>query len=274
MDEQRFRLSYLFSHPFTRIALALLVATFAWKATFILSELYFGGVYTDYQLGRHIFQALGVFLLVVPTTLFLWKYIDRKPWERLGLARLGSAWKHFLIGTSIWLLPASIGLLACLSMGWVHIESGWTMVEILTFIPLLALLVFLYEAFPEELFFRGYVYTNLSEKMHGYWIVFVQAILFTVWGVAIGAALSFDRVIFFLAAAWVIGSLRMVSGNIWVGIGFHTAFQTVAQLFLFESRGVFIVENIGTLQLVALGLFPFTCAEILARVIYKDKNVT
>lgn len=255
-------------HPYVRVALVLILGAAIWKLAFFIGESFFAPGVEGYRLDRHVLYAVMAFAITVPTVLVLWKFLDRRPWSELGLTSFRGAWKHFLIGAGIWLVPASVGLALCLSFGWVSIESARPLGEILAFVPLLILLVFLYEAFPEELVFRGYIYANLSEKLRGYWVVLVQAILFTLWGVAIGAAVSLDRIAFFFAAAWVIGSLRMVSGNIWVSIGFHVAFQTVAQLLLNESRGFFLIENVGTLQLVALGIVPFACAELLARWIY------
>ena len=129
------------------------------------------------------------------------------------------------------------------------------------------------EAFPEELIFRGYIYANLSERFHGYWVVLLQTLLFMLWGAAIGSTRSIDRVILFFAISWLTGSLRMISGNVWVGIGFHTAFQTIAQLLLNDSYGFFRIEGVSILQLVAFSLLPFLCTEILARLIYSTKII-
>lgn len=256
-------------HPYARVAIVLIVATLIWRLAFFFGGAIFGGTSSDYQLYRHIAHALLVFALAVPAVLLLWTWLDRRPFSELGLGSPKSAWKDFLIGAGIWLVPASVGAALCLAFGWVTIEIVRPLGDILAFVPLLALLVFLYEAFPEELIFRGYIYANLAQRLKGYRVVLVQAALFTLWGVAIGAAASWDRIAFFFFASWMLGSLRMISGSVWATVGFHVAFQTVAQLLLNESRGFFQIEGTGILQFVAIGIVPFASAEILARSVYK-----
>lgn len=122
----------------------------------------------------------------------------------------------------------------------------------------------LYEALPEELVFRGYFYRNLADALPRWLAVLGQAGLFTLFGVAIGAAGSIDRVVLFLLFATVLGYLRAVTGSVWTGIGFHLAFQIVAQLTS-PNHGQFTVTDLLTLQGVAFVLLPFTLGALLVR---------
>lgn len=257
---------------YTRISIILIGSILVWKLALLLSDLIVGSAYTNYSLDRHVVNAVMVFLLAVPLVVLCWKFLDKKSFRELGFELSARSVKNFLVGMCIWLVPGSLGLALCLLTGLVNIELIASFRDVISFVPLLALLVFLYEAFAEELIFRGYIYSNLSEKFKDYQIVFIQALLFTLWGVAIGAAGSVDRLVFLFAFSWVQGSLRMVSGNVWVPIGFHLGFQTIAQLFLNESRGFFLIENIGNLQLVAFGLLPFLTAEIIARFLFPSNK--
>ncbi len=79
--------------------------------------------------------------------------LDREPFVGLGLALDASAIKSLLIGAASWLVPSAVGLVLCLGFSLVDIQvlAEWS--EIITFLPLLLLLVFLLEALPEELAF-------------------------------------------------------------------------------------------------------------------------
>ena len=253
------------SNPFLHIAVALISATFAWHAVFYLNALVFGGPYRDYRLERHTFNAVAVFLLLTPTILLAWRFLIGGSWKELGLGEPRSAVMDFPVGMATWLIPAILGLALCLSLGWVSYEQSRPISELLTFSAFLLVLVFLYEALPEELLFRGFVYARLATRLSGYGIVLAQAVLFAGWGAVIGAAESIERVGFFFVVAWILGALRMVTGSVWMGIGFHAAFQTVAQLALNPSYGFLLIEGVTTLQIVAFGVLPFLCAELFAR---------
>ncbi|WP_225854229.1 hypothetical protein [Micromonospora sp. ALFpr18c] len=80
--------------------------------------------------------------------------------------------------------------------------------------------------------------------------------LFTLFGFLVGAARSPGRLALFVVFALLLGGFRAATGDIWAGIGFHVAFQSVAQLFG-DVGGVFDVTGSDVLGLVALGGLPF-----------------
>lgn len=259
------------SNPFLRILLILIIAAGIWRLAFYTGVFVFGSTYTDYSVARHVFHAVFVCIFMLPVIFFFRKVIDNTTLSGLGLGEIEKAWKPFLIGALILLTPASIGIALCLLFGWTQIQITAQISEIIIFIPLLIALVFIYEALPEELLFRGYIFTNLTEKFSQNIAALIQAGLFVGWGMLIGAAASIDRIILFFVFAWILAVLRYISGSIWVPIGFHVAFQTVAQLLLNETRGFFILDNAMTLQIISFGILPFALAEIIARSIYKNK---
>jgi membrane protease YdiL (CAAX protease family) len=119
----------------------------------------------------------------------------------------------------------------------------------------LMLLVFLYEALPEEFVFRGYLYRNLATALPRWAAVLAQAGLFALFGLAVGAASTVDRVVLFFGFAVVQGAIRAVTDTLWAPIGFHLAFQTTEQIFG-SSWDAFTVSDLALLQEVALGLVP------------------
>ncbi|RLP81276.1 CPBP family intramembrane metalloprotease [Micromonospora sp. BL4] len=233
-------------------------------------------VYHDALLGRdydrptHVARAVLTTLLVVPLVVAARRLLDRRPWTGLGLPSLRTGWRHLLLGMACWLVPAALGFALCLGFGWVEISVRTSAADALRVAALLVVLVFLYEALPEELVFRGYLYRNLATRLPAWQAVTGQALLFTLFGFLVGAATSPDRLLLFLVFALLLGAFRAATGDIWAGIGFHLAFQTVAQLFG-EVGGVFDVTGANVLSLVALGGLPFSLGWIAMRRLHRDR---
>lgn len=137
-------------------------------------------------------------------------------------------------------------------------------------------LVFVFEAFPEELAFRGHLYANLRERVGTAMTVVLQAVLFTGWAFAFVAiagslgggsdwAISADRAVLFMTFGLVLGLLRATSGSIWVEVGFHLAFQTVAQLYA-SGEATFLQvpeERANALNVLSFWLFPVVIGTLL-----------
>src|SRR5690606_35896970 len=97
---------------------------------------------------------------------------------------------------------------------------------------LVLLAVLLTEAIPEEAVFRGYITTALGTVARGWWVITIQALLFTLFAGALRQNWNPLDLSLFLAMGIGFGYLRMITGSVWMPIGIHTAFQTGAQLVL------------------------------------------
>ncbi len=237
-----------------------------------LATLIFGA---EYRLDRHIAMAVLTTALVIPLVVVARRLLDREPFAGLGLSLDSSALKPFLVGALSWFAPFLLGLGLCLAFGLVQIHAiaAWT--EILAFVPLLILLVFLLEALPEELAFRGYMQTNLGKILQAWLAVTIQAALFGSWGVALwlitAGGIDVAHASLFYVMGAVLGMLRIITGSLWTAIGFHLTFQTVAQLLLNTERAHFAIEGTFWLQIIALGAVPFSLAIPIVERIYRDK---
>jgi membrane protease YdiL (CAAX protease family) len=258
--------------PVLRVALVwvALLAVFQGKSQ--LAILLFG---PDYAVDRHIVMALLSTALVVPLIVLARRYIDSEPFAELGLELDQSAIRPLLVGILSWLGPFALCLAALLGLGLVEIVALTPWTEILAFLPLLVLLVFLLEALPEELAFRGYIQTNLGKILEPWLAVTVQAALFGSWGVAMwlitsGGLDPLHASLFYVMGA-VLGALRIITGSVWTGIGFHLAFQTAAQLLMNAERGHFQIEGVFWLQVLALGAIPFSLAIPIVERFYRDR---
>lgn len=246
---------------FWRVAVVFLAVTLVWL--FVTQGLgsFFGPAYPD-RVG-HAVRAVLTSALVVPLIFLARRYLDRRSWEGLRFTSLRTGWRWLLFGMVFWLVAAGLGLVVTVVLGWTRISLGTPSVGILLLFLYLPVLVFLYEALPEELIFRGYLYRNLSARYARWVSVLAQATLFTLWGAAIGAAGSVDRVVLFFTFSVALGILRVISGNLWATIGFHLAFQWVTQLVSAAVReGSLQIAEQPTLELVVFWFFPIVLGSI------------
>ncbi|MCQ3930771.1 MAG: CPBP family intramembrane metalloprotease [Chloroflexi bacterium] len=249
---------------FWRMALVWVAATIVWFCIRLGVNAAFG---SDYSRSSHIIRAVLTSWVIIPLILFARRCLDRRSWHGLTLSPLPMGWRPLLIGMICWLIPAFIGLALCLVLGWTSITPREPMGNILLVTLGLIFLVFIYEALPEELIFRGYFYRNLAAQFPRWLAVLIQAILFVLWGLANGGPISSDRSLLFFVAALILGVFRVMTGSVWASIGFHLAFQTVAQLF--GSVGdQFDITHSSTLTLLAFGILPFVFSPILLKRFY------
>lgn len=214
----------------------------------------FGPAYED-RIGHAIRAALTT-ALVLPLIALSRRYLDRRPWSDLRLTSLREGWRSLLFGAVFWLCFAGVGVGVALALG-VSVSFETPSVGMLLLIFYLPVLVFLYEALPEEVIFRGYFYRNLSERYARRVAVFGQAVLFTLFGAAIGAAGSIDRIILFFTFALVLGLFRALTDNLWASVGFHMAFQCVTQYLSAAIRSGFVeVDGFPDLEVIAFWFFP------------------
>ncbi|MEU3019760.1 MULTISPECIES: type II CAAX endopeptidase family protein [unclassified Nocardiopsis] len=204
-------------------------------------------------------------VVAVLGTALVWaarRFLDRRPWSGLRLTGPREAWWPLLVGALSWLLPAVVGLGVALALG-VSITPVAPLTEIVLSLAVLTVLVLLYEALPEELIFRGYLFRNLNTVVSAWVALLAQAALFTLWGTGLwvltgGWDVLAERLPLFLGMGVVLGCLRVITGNVWACVGFHLAFQVAAQGLLswdlFEVRGMETVMGTVFLLPFALGV--------------------
>ncbi|WP_226924632.1 CPBP family intramembrane glutamic endopeptidase [Georgenia satyanarayanai] len=137
---------------------------------------------------------------------------------------------------------------------------------------LLVALVLVYEAVPEELLFRGYVYRNLTATMAPWLAVLVQALVFAAFGTALwvvteGWGVLLDRLVLFAGMEVVTGCVRLVSGSVWATVGWHLAFQVVMQLVLSNQYLEVTVSN-ETTFVVATAVVAFATSTTIAGLLW------
>lgn len=163
----------------------------------------------------------------------------------IGLKTPGVAFIQFFAGIGIILIPLVLSILFTEIFGWGEIqfnmESGF-----LKTIALGLLVTFLFEAFPEEILFRGYIYSHLNVKFSKWLSGLVTIGLFVMLPIIlslfhkyilgqemyIGGSYNITTgyVISIIFFGFVVQYLRVLSGAVWLGMGFHLAFVHINHL--------------------------------------------
>lgn len=206
--------------------------------------------------------AAGIVISALTLTVIacLMRFAVRKRLRDVGLTSIRAGWRLALWGMLIWLTPAA-GTFGALTFIGAPLTVTVPPTEFAQTILLLFLAVLLTEALPEEAVFRGYITTVLSSFLPGWWAIIIQALLFTLFAGLLRQNLNPLDVSLFLTMGIGFGYLRMISGSIWMPIGFHAAFQTGAQLIL--THDVLHFAGDTAAAVLALGVVPFTVAGII-----------
>jgi membrane protease YdiL (CAAX protease family) len=242
-----------------RLAIVMAAAWLGWRGAKALATALYG---VEYSRPRHVLLAVTVSAVAVAIVVVARRFLDRRPWRGLGLEPPTAGRRPFLLGAAVYLVPAGVATVAATGFGWIEIGRTGTPAGTLGSAAGLVVLVFCYEALPEELVFRGYLYRNLADAVPRWAGVLAQAALFTAFGALVGAATSPDRLVLFFAFGIVQGILRAAGGTVWLPIGFHTAFQTCEQL-VGPMWDVVSVSDLAFLQGIVLGLVPLTAAVLI-----------
>jgi membrane protease YdiL (CAAX protease family) len=129
---------------------------------------------------------------------------------------------------------------------------------------LVLVLVLLFEAVPEELIFRGYLFALLGERLPTWAVVILQAIAFCLFGAVIGAAVTVERQVAFLLFSIALGIIRAVTGSVYTTIGFHATFQLLSQLTLNpEWTSVQLEDPDAWFSDIAFGLAPLVISPLI-----------
>lgn len=234
-----------------RILIVLIMGIAIWTFTTYLTDIFIGQEYSQIN---HFFIAVVTTVLTVILILPALRF-DNIRWRVLGQGNYKNNIYSFLLGFFLWTVPAAVGLIISLMFGWVEINVLTDFSHLTVAIIILFLTVFLIEALPEELIFRGYIYRHLNILLPHWTTIIIQAVLFSVFAYFIGAMYSLEQVQFIPGFAIILGVFRAISGNFWVSIGFHVAIMTATQI-LGPVHGHFEVSGMPTLQFFAFILLP------------------
>jgi membrane protease YdiL (CAAX protease family) len=253
-----------------RLSVMFVAACAIWILVNVLATSVFG---PDYSFGSHTFRAVTTFASVITAVALLLR------WERTRASDYGSAfgrgmWRGLALGALSYSVPFLMAGSVVLMLNLAQVAVSTNALAVAGQGLVLLLLVLLYEAVPEELIFRGYLFRVLSERLPVWATILGQALLFTAFGAIVGAALTLDRAVTFFLLSVSLGYLRQVTGTVYATIGFHAVFQLMAQWLLGERWGALSVTDTEQwFSLLALGLAPFALAPAVAAIIVRSRDV-
>ncbi|WP_429911105.1 CPBP family glutamic-type intramembrane protease [Glycocaulis sp.] len=186
-------------------------------------------------------RAVLTSLLVMGIVWLMHRRLQRRSWSELGFVRTSSAIITFLFGAAFWIVLAAGGIMAGVYLGYIELAISPFSLTALGIVVFHILVVFFYEALPEETAIRGYIMNQLDDAAGLLVAVIGQAIFFMLFafglvalsnllGLGTGWEIGTDRVILFLSFGITLALLRIWTGSLWTAMGFHTAFQTTIQL--------------------------------------------
>jgi membrane protease YdiL (CAAX protease family) len=252
-----------------RLSLMFAVACAIWILVNVLATLIFG---PNYSFGSHTFRAVTTCTLVIAAlaVLLRWEHTRASDYAfALGRGML----RGLALGALSYSVPFLMAASVVLMLNLAQVEVSTNALDVVGQGLAVLVLVLLYEAVPEELIFRGYLFRVLSERLPVWATIIGQALLFTAFGAIVGAAASLDRVVTFFLFSVSLGYLRQVTGTVYATIGFHAVFQLLAQWLLGEQWGTLSVNDPEQwFSLVALGLAPFALAPVIAAIIVRSRD--
>lgn len=209
--------------------------------------------------------------LVVPGVWWLRRHLDRRPFAGLAMLGLTRSLKGFGLGSGLILVPTAITLLCTAILGWATLSINPAPAAVMT-LSVGILTAFFFEALPEELLFRGYIFRNLNTAMPK-WIAGLTTIglfvLLPVFGVLLQRHLftmevqvgNADHVTGgYMATLLMFGALlqylRVLTGTVWAGIGFHLFFLMSNRIVGNRASSFILMSDVttqGPMQAVLIG---------------------
>lgn len=178
--------------------------------------------------------------------------------ERVSPRSIGlvSPWK-LGVGAAWAAIPAAVALIGVVLLGWAEVAVPAPAGEALLKLTALLALVFLSEALPEELIFRGYIQSRLMGLTGPWGGVLLQAAIFTLFAYLIGAAPDPMQLGFIAGFGVALGVLRAATGSVWASMGFHLVFIAIQQ----GSGGGWATVSLGMapmIQQIVLAIVPIS----------------
>jgi membrane protease YdiL (CAAX protease family) len=236
---------------------------------------WFGGELVEaYGIGSRLrfgIQAAVMSGLVVPGVWLLRHRLDRRSFAGLEMLGLARSLTGFALGIGLILVPSGITLLCTMVFGWATLSIN-PAPGAATAIAIGILTAFFFEALPEELIFRGYIFRNLNTTLRKWTAGLVTTILFTLLPVFVVLVQRYllktpivvgpsDHIttgylltMFFFAT--FLQYLRVLTGTVWAGIGFHLFFLMSNRIIGTREASFIRMSDLtteGPMQIVMLG---------------------
>jgi membrane protease YdiL (CAAX protease family) len=184
---------------------------------------------TDGQMA--IMQGISVAVTFIVVFIFT-RYLDRRSFKSVGFQMKGYEEDIFL-GIAVGTVIMSLGFLILLSLNEINVTgSDFDLCKLLTGIA-----VFVFVAFNEEIFMRGYILNNFLQSMNKYLALVLSSLIFSLFHIFNS---HFDVMSFvsILLAGILLGISYIYTKNLWFPIALHFSWNFFqGTIFGFEVSG-------------------------------------
>ncbi|GAA3845427.1 hypothetical protein GCM10022226_80820 [Sphaerisporangium flaviroseum] len=170
------------------------------------------------------------------------RFVDRRPGGEPGLGFTARVVPQVLVGLAAGFLVIVVADGLCVVLGAARWEVRLTADRVVVVVAgaLLA------QAVPEELWFRGYLFRNLSAVWRPGTALVVSSLVFGVLHiVSHSEAVTLTERVLYVAQAAVMGGLlvvcRIAGGDLWLPIGVHAGHNIAAGSFIAPGAGLYAV---------------------------------
>ncbi|HEX2291086.1 MAG TPA: type II CAAX endopeptidase family protein [Pseudonocardiaceae bacterium] len=212
----------------------------------------------------HAAAGLGITISALCLVMLLRRHADRRPWSGIGLTLDRATIPRLLLGLVLAAIVTTVAAAATVQLGladWdpsANITNELVEQGLASTIIMIAISTLLVQAFPEELVFRGYMFTNLGETLPLWTTVASSSLIFGSMHVLSNSEATTlgERVLFAVAATGLglmLAACRTVSGTLWLGIGFHGGYNAFNGRFITVHQDAFIPAWLIVLGILIAG---------------------
>lgn len=199
----------------------LLVALGVWFGAQLISE-HMPEVFTrSEQFAFGLCVALGSTLVVAAALRWV-----RRSWAWIGLTANPKA---AALGIAVYAVAAGLAGLVSILTGSGAVVPAAPFSEVLPSLALLAVIVLVSEAWPEELVMRGFLLSSLDQRLRLIVSLPLQAALFTAFAFVLRPVTLMDAG-FLFTFGLALAMSRAATGSLWTPIGLHLALMTTQQI--------------------------------------------
>lgn len=205
-------------------------------------------LFPEWKYAEKIVQAIALSALIIPVTIYLYKQWYRNIAQANTNVYVFSKFFHILTGL-LFPIGLTIGsLLVMNALDWIDL-GNWQFPG--SWLGALALnfgIALFYEALPEEIIMRGFIYDVLRHKLSVWSSVLMQAIIFLAFSAGTTLLLVLAELSpltnlillpselilhFFFAIALVL--FRVWTKSLWASIGFHVGYLMMARFIIHSN---------------------------------------
>ena len=248
------------------------LATWFISATLFLAVLGLAEWLTVNAVSPNIISVIRGVLLSILFASLAWVMVrnGENPFKTIGLNTWSKNLTYFGLGLGLLLVPLLLTIFFSNLAGWASYQLNQNS-AIVERQLLVLLVVFLFEAFPEEIIFRGVIFGKLAAKYNKWKSSIITVALFVLFPIFVfpiqklfmsgpiviggNEGITIGYLIYMTIFGFFTAGLRVFTKNIWTSIGFHLLFVSMNHLMGIHNKGLIVITDYSnelSIQLIFL----------------------